>query len=546
MMMTGVLFLFLFFREPVSILIELKSLSASATELYNDETDFIDVLHYKIELELFPEKKYVKGQTIITLRILPAKNSDKISLDFYDNMKIETLEINGTAKNFLHEDNKIVISSSAEADSSYQIKIIYSGSPKSKGLGSFNFAKYHSGENFVYTLNEPIFAPTWFPCNDKPDDKAKVDIIITNDSSMVSVSNGLLIDIKKIDSRKVYHWRSNYPTSTYLIGFYSASYKEFSQEYISLDSSRLMTLHYYVMPDKYEDALYDFSVHPDILTVLSKLFGEYPFIDEKYGAAQFLWNYGAMEHQSITGIGTNFISGKGFHKDLYIHETAHHWWGNAVGPKSWKDIWLNEGFAKYSEALYHEVKSGRNSLKSSMLAIKQDFEDETVYYPRANLFSRVVYDKGAWVLHMLRREISDTIFFYLLRGYFEKYKYTNASTDDFKNIAEKFSGISLHKFFDQWVYSGKGIIEIDYKFKIKPGDNAGATAVIYLNQIQDGYDSYSFPLDIKFMADSHSEIKTFYISSRETVISADLSFTPDNIFFDPEDWLLARFQRIDR
>ena len=130
-----------------------------------------------------------------------------------------------------------------------------------------------------------------------------------------------------------------------------------------------------------------------------------------------------MENQTITGIGSQFITGKKFFADMMIHELSHHWWGDAVTVKSWKDIWLNEGFATYSEALYWEKKSGFNALKSTLSSKFSSFGSGTLYNPIGNLFSRMIYDKGAWVLHMLRKEIGDENFFTLLIIFFSKKYY---------------------------------------------------------------------------------------------------------------------------
>ena len=181
---------------------------------------------------------------------------------------------------------------------------------------------------------------------------------ITNDTSMISVSNGILIGEEINDSRKTYHWKTLYPISTYLIALYSSDYSTFGDQYISQDGKDTMLINYYVLPDKLEKAKIDFSEHVEILNFFANTFGEYPFIEEKYGVAEFLWSSGAMENQTSTGVASSLIGGKKLFLDFYVHELAHHWWGHAISPKSWKDIWLNEGFSSYSEALYFEHKGG--------------------------------------------------------------------------------------------------------------------------------------------------------------------------------------------
>jgi aminopeptidase N len=248
---------------------------------------------------------------------------------------------------------------------------------------------------------------------------------------------------------------------------------------------------------------------------------------------------GAMEHQTITGVASNIIGGKNFFLDIYIHELAHHWWGNAVGPKSWNDIWLNEGFSTYSEALYYEFKSGKSALRSSMLSKNQSSFSVELGNPGSFLFSRTVYNKGAWVLHMLRWELGDKIFFKVLREYYEKYKYSNASTEDFKNVCESVSGEDLTKFFEQWLY-GTGKIELIYSWTTKRIATEYET-IISLEQIQTGYDEYFFDLGVSLKYDiNESENFRFNIESKVAELTIRTKEKPVEIILDPDGWLLMK------
>ncbi|MCU0414747.1 MAG: hypothetical protein MUE91_10165, partial [Ignavibacteriaceae bacterium] len=214
------------------------------------------------------------------------------------------------------------------------------------------------------------------------------------------------------------------------------------------------------------------------------------------------------------------------------------WWGNAVGPKSWKDIWLNEGFATYSEALYYEAISGAQALQSTMMSKYSGDFSGSLAEPGPFLFTRTMYDKGAWVLHMLRWEVSDSSFFNILQTYYETFKYSNASISDFKYISEKVSGKNLDKFFEQWVY-GKGQIELEYKTEtIKSGEDF--LVRIHLEQVQEDYDDYHFPLEIKIsFKDSTESSYRYEIASKDTIIEIATEQYPDFIDLDPNKWLLA-------
>jgi aminopeptidase N len=464
----------------------------------------------------------------------------QIDLNFYDNFKIKKIYFNNqNIVAYKYSGTDLLIPFTGSTKDTFNIRVQYEGTPESKGFGSFAFDKF-DGQSVVYTLSEPIFASTWFPCNDRPDDKALIDIFITNDSSKTSVSNGKLIDVITMGNKRTYHWKTLYPISTYLVCLYSAEYKNFHQDYLNIENKKV-DLEYFALPKHLEMAKIDFSEHPEMMRYFEETFGPYPFEKEKYGVAEFLWQMGAMEHQTITGIGANFINGKKMFNEYYIHELAHQWFGDAVGLKTWKDIWLNEGFASYSEALYAEHKAGFTAYKSSMAAKYNENFNGTVYNPDY-LFNSTVYNKGAFVLHMLRFEVGDSIFFKILNEYYSKYKYSNASTSDFRKMCEFISGKNLDFFFKQWIYEGEGMIEAKYKIK-KP--DAGNKLELEIQQGQSGYDIYKFHLEVLFiMNDSTKNFsQRYYITRKQQSFQVELKDKLKDIIVDPNNWLLAKFQK---
>lgn len=497
---------------------------------YRENQKYIDVEHYNLVFELIPEKELLKGEVTITGKLL--KPVDEIHLNFYDNFSIESVRLNGYKIDYTNIGTDLTISNKNEKES-FEITIKYSGKPVDLGFGSFIFGDLN-GRTAVHSLSEPNYASTWFPCNDLTTDKALMDIYITNDSSKVSVSNGSLIDVITTGDKKTYHWKTYYPISTYLICIYSADYLSFNEDYISITGDTLKLV-YYSFPEDFEDALIDMEDHKNYLSFMESTFGEYPFLKEKYGVAEFLWSSGAMEHQTITGFSFKYYTGNKFFSDVLIHELAHQWWGNAVTLQTWKDIWLNEGFAKYSEALYWEHSKGKNALQSAMQEIYGDFDDSPLYDPGKDLFSRKVYNKGAWTLHMLRREIGDDVFFEVLKTYYKNYKYKNASSIDFKDICEKTAKKNLDYFFNQWLFDGKGIISLRYNWSY---ENRGQI-ILSIKQTQKGYEKYNFPIDVLLQEYNKDELHSFYITSADTQIIFESSIEPDNIRLDPNGWLLA-------
>jgi aminopeptidase N len=496
----------------------------------------IDILHYNLYFDLYPEEKHLIAAAEIKGTFL-SKPVSSIDLNFYDNFDIKKVTLNGKQIEYVLEDKLFSIPLSSEIGDTFIVKIEYQGTPQRVGLAGFVFGK-RDGIPLVYTLSEPNYASSWFPCNDIPTDKVLIDMKITNDTSMISVSNGILIGEEINGSRKTYHWKTLYPISTYLIALYSSDYSTFGDQYISLDGKDTMSINYYVLPDKLEKAKVDFSEHVEILNFFANTFGEYPFIQEKYGVAEFLWSSGAMENQTITGVASSLIGGKKLFLDFYVHELAHHWWGNAISPKSWKDIWLNEGFSSYSEALYFEHKGGSSALQSTMRdKYFIDFSG-TLADPGSFLFTNTVYDKGAWVLHMLRWEVGDSSFFRILKDYYNIFKYSNASTEDLINVSEKVSGRSLQKFFHQWI-EGEGEIQLEYEVFFEK-ENDVLKTTLEIEQVQDEYQFYQFPLEIKLKFENNStENHIVTVNSESTIFNVTTKSEPVSIKLDPNGWLLA-------
>ncbi|HZW38105.1 MAG TPA: M1 family aminopeptidase [Ignavibacteriaceae bacterium] len=500
----------------------------------------IDILHYGLNIELNIIKKTIKGEAIIT-GVLLNPELKSIDLNFYDNMKISEVTLNNNKADFQQKNTSLSISLNNNIIDTFIVKIIYEGTPKRAGLSAFTFGKVN-GKDVVYNLNEPNYASTWFPCNDIPTDKAMLDISIKNDSAFTSISNGKLIDVVSNGNKKLFHWKTFYPISTYLICVYSSIYKNFNEKYISLDGKDTMDVEYYALPSQYKETQKDFEGHPQMIKVLSELFGEYPFIKEKYGVAEFLWNYGAMEHQTITGIGEAFVSGDRMFTDVYVHELAHHWWGNAVGPATWDDIWLNEGFATYSEALYDEKLYGEKAYIAKMMSGFEEFQG-TLFKPGEDLFSSKVYQKGCWVLHMLRWEVGDENFFKILRQYFETYKYKNASTDNFIALSEKISGQDLKKFFDQWVYTGDVIPKVIYSYEYD-GKNK---LIIHMKQVQKSNKVFKLKIEVEIsFADGSNETKLFEIEDIENSFVIETKKKPIEMNVDPKNRLLVDFEPLEK
>lgn len=490
-----------------------------------------DILKYHLKVDIDFNQRKINCENEITA-IKSIYNKDTLELDFLSNLEIKKVFTDNLELNYRREEKKIFIDVSAIDNDTLKVKIKYNGKPKSFGFEGFVFAEMNN-QRIVQTISQPNFAPSWFPCDDDPEDKALLEIEITNDAEFISVSNGKLINKSENNGRVTFHYKTFYPVSTNLIGFYSSEYSVINEDYTTINGNQLK-IEYYVFPKDSAKALEDLSDTKNYINTFEKIFGEYPFIEEKYSVSEILFGRGAIENQTIVGIGKDLFSGKKFHKEVFIHELAHSWWGNAVGIASWKDIWLSEGFSTYSEALYFEYNYGKSALTSYLVQYNIDELSGRLYNPD-NLFSKTVYQKGAWVLHMIRNIISDSIFFDFLKEYFSKYKYRIVSTIEFKIFLENYSKKDFTKFFDDWIYNDNGIIncyyilnERDRKIKI----------------IQNDY-VFNFPLELKIIyEDSSSESLLTQVTSKETSVNFLNTKKVKSILFDPENKLLAKFQEV--
>ncbi|MEO8210150.1 MAG: M1 family metallopeptidase, partial [bacterium] len=408
-----------------------------------------DVQNYKLKLSFDIPKKYIFGNLEMTALNL-SDTLNKIYLNFSSNMKANTVKLNDEVISFKQEKDYIVIDSKYKtiASNNFIVEIDYEGSPKNEGFDSFGF-KTFDDEPAIYTLSEPNYAATWWPCKDLTTDKTTFEMIITIPPQLTAVSNGSLLEVKdESNGDKTFYWKESYPITTYLVSIAIGKYDKWSDTYSSIDSSKQMPVDYYSYPTYTDRAKVDWKNTVSMIEYFSKTFGEYPFINEKYGMAMFGWISGAMEHQTISSMGYTLVNGSGKYEDIVVHELVHQWFGDAISPKTWKDIWLNEGFATYGEALWEEHTNGKEAYRIFMKKNDYGSFQGTVYNPEGFIFGPTVYNKGAWCLHMLRGLVGDTVFFNIIKTYYDRFKYKTADTYDFKKVCEEVSGTDLTYFFN--------------------------------------------------------------------------------------------------
>ncbi|KAB2909461.1 MAG: M1 family metallopeptidase [Ignavibacteriales bacterium] len=500
-----------------------------------------DVLHYDIGIDLFFKEKKIEGE--VSIKFVPLKQLNSLTLNFSDKMSVEKVISENGEEKFNHKSNLLTVDKTLEKGDTTSITIKYSGNPSKNK--NFFFSKIN-GVEVVYTLNEPENARDWIPCNDRPYDKATTNISITADSLFTSVSIGKLdsVTTKSETGKKTYYWHTAYPVATYLISFMSSRYVVGTSEYVSSLNGSKLPLYIYGFPwqsGKYKEILDD---HKEMIGIFENYFGEYPFAGEKYAVAAFLWEFGAMEYPTVSGFGSGFIDSYPAQKNVFVHELAHHWFGDAVTLSDWKDIWLNEGFATFCEWLYFEElgkRNGKDYLTNIFDYAKLPEMLEGKIYDPQDLFGSNVYIKGAWVLRMLRKEMGDEQFFKGLRAYFQKFKFRNSSTSDFVTVMTQFHGNDLTTFFDQWVYSGRGVVMLSVSKPVVKKNGSKYSVEVEIIQKQQEKRIYDFLLDIEFKEggkEGKSKTETKRVKNKKEKLSFELDFYPKELKLDPNNFLL--------
>jgi aminopeptidase N len=503
-------------------------------EQTTEEHNF-DVIHYEFDWDLDSGSSSIRGSAIIhgesTIQGL-----DRITIDLSNSMTVASVKQNQKSLSFTHQDHLLTIylSKNYNKGESFAVEIDYSGYPTS-GL----YYDFHGSEPIIYSLDEPSDARSWFPCYDHPSDKATVDLDITVPSGMVAASNGMLMGVEQNSNDTVtYSWQVSYPIATYLISVAATNYKTFSHTYTSGQDE--MEVIYYVYPELLDFAKTDFENTVPQIEFYSEAFGEYPFLREKYGMA-LIPGGTAMEHQTCTSYPARTINGEQTHDWLIAHELAHQWWGDLVTLAEWPEIWLNEGFATYSDALWWEHLYGFPGLKARMsdfrtiLLERYSGPHHAIYDPpQGYLFSAIEYEKGAWVLHMLRFVVGEKNFWKILKSYAKTYAYDTVTTDDFKSVCEDFYGEDLDWFFDQWIY------EPGYpRYEFSWGHSGSNSVRVVIKQTQESYPLYTMPIELQVVLPSGIEKRTVWVDGKMNAY--DLSFveSPSDVLFDPDQWILC-------
>jgi aminopeptidase N len=525
------------------------------------EAQAIDVNHYRLQLRLTPNEVGNGGlfAGTVTINGKTTGTVSAINIDAHSSLNIESVSLDGVPNDFRRNNRRISVPlpGPMPPGSAFAVVIKYQGSGSGGGTGGGVLFTLHGPNSVpvVASFSEPFGAPLWWPCVDNPADKATAEVEVTVPQGNQAASNGVLDRIQmNSDQTVTYFWREDSPLSTYLVSVAATNYERFEDTYTALDGVTRMPLVYYAYPEHLDQARAKFGVTRSAMGIYAGLFGEYPFLGEKYGMAESPWG-GAMEHQTITSISSTIVgSVTSSNQATIVHELAHHWWGDLVTMRTWDDIWLNEGFATYSEVLFFERFTGVSP--GELLA--RSYDDGAVdgalggTVTAENLDNPfddngAVYRKGGWVLHMLRHVLGDQKFFDALRQYSTRYAFSNASTADFQHVCEELYGASLEWFFRQWIYArGRPIYKVSTE--IGPADAGGNhTVTVVVKQKQSHgipgreNSNYIMPLDITtHYPDGTSDTRVVFNETRKQRFTFTVAKQPVSVGLDESHWILRK------
>jgi aminopeptidase N len=408
-----------------------------------------DAQHYTIDLSVDIEKNFISGST--RLDAIATKNLSVFNLDFH-RLEISNITVNNILAQYSRTGDELTITPTAPlpVGKGFAVVVHYSGvpdpvdDPSSPGK-PIGWIRDRRG---VFMISEPAGSMNWYPVNNSPQDKATYTIRIKVAKPYVVAANGLMTSQIDDGDTQTFTWECSSPMASYLASVNIGEYV-----LVTWTGPNGLQIHGYFPRAIVSDTVAHFERTSDMLSFFNDKYGPYPF--ESYGVIVVPENLGtAMENQTLSLFGSDMTD-----ENTIAHELSHQWFGDSVSVKTWNDIWLNEGFATYSEALWVEHSKGETAFHKYLQDLYTDITDKKMGSPEdpgvSKLFGDSVYERGAWVLEALRLQVGDDKFFTILRTYYNRYKYGNASTDDFIAVANEMSSQNLKSVFDGWLYSNQ-------------------------------------------------------------------------------------------
>jgi aminopeptidase N len=521
-----------------------------------------DVQNYLIRSTVDYADKKLIGQTTVTLKPL-TDNFNNFELDAAG-MEIEAVTLDdGSAGKPLQykaagEKLSITLDRAYPAAAVLAVTVKYTITKAEKGIYFVNEMREKDGKlvhpRQAWTHGEAEENHFWFPCYDYPDDKATSEQFVTVPSGETAIANGEFLDAtENIDGTKTFHYKMPVPHSSYLMSFVAGDYARVEAKYGAVP------LGYYVYRGTEDVGQAAFGKTPQMIAVFEKLTGvkfPYPKYDQTIVAD---FKFGGMENITATTMADTEIMAarleimRPYTDDLVSHELAHSWFGDLVTCKTWSQLWLNEGFATFMEAVYKESEGGR---KSYLEKVRNDAgrflaDDLRNTHPHAlvnkfakpddDLFDVTTYQKGGTVLYMLREAVGDDAFWKAVNVYLNRHKFDNVETADLQAAMEEASGQDLDWFFNEWVYSaGFPDLRVRSSYNVKK-----KSLVLDIQQLQktstDTVVAFTLPVDLEIFAGKGAPLKqTIKITQTRQMFQIPVSAAPKKVLFDKNEKIMLK------
>jgi aminopeptidase N len=507
----------------------------------------IDIKHYVFKLSLSDADNEITGTTLVTVNFKEA-GMQNFRLDFVNKtsvrkdkgMVVDAVSVNNTAVDYTHGNDELIISLPAPSTKNQTLTftIQYHGIP----YDGLRIGATKLGDRSFFNENWPNRGRHWLPIVDHPYDKATSEFIVKAPSHYKVVSNGLLMEESELgNSNRLTHWKQSVPVSSWL---FVLGVADFAVKYV--DEFRGKSIQTWVYAKNREAGFYDFDEPTKkVLEFYSNYVGPYAY--EKLANIQTPSVNGGMETSSAIFYGEDLVTGKRDERtrNVVIHEIAHQWFGNAITETTWDDAWLSEGFATFFTLLFIENEYGKEEYTKGIIKARKSVYDMSVKMPdfsivsnrtaeKEDVTSGITYQKGAWVIHMLRNLIGEKNFKKGIQNYYAKYFNANTTTSEFRAEMEKVSGKDLKLFFKQWLYQPiNPTINASWKY-----DANTKKLNVQLQQAQKYL--YNVPVEIGFYKKGASTptILTMNLKEKDQLFSFPLATAPEKLELDPRALLL--------
>ncbi|HEX5651924.1 MAG TPA: M1 family aminopeptidase [Chitinophagaceae bacterium] len=506
-----------------------------------------DINFLKLDLTIEPNNRNIAGSALIRASV--RQPMDSFICELRGNMTIDSLFINGVKiTNYTRAADHVFVPLTPVAAAGSTISALFYYQGLASTAGVFAGTNTTNGLQYTASLSESYQAREWFPAKQLLKDKIdSAESWITTSNPNLAGSNGLLVDIIDLPGgKRQFRWKTRYPMAYYLISFAVGNYMDYRNyaKPVAISPDSILVQHYIVNNNTYFNSnKANLDKTPAFIEKLSELYGLYPFYQEKYGHAHAGIG-GGMEHQTMSTMNS-------FGLGLIGHELGHQWFGDNVTCASWNHIWINEGFASYSEYLLIEKLPAfftATTASNHMLSVHNSVLSAvggSVHVPDASVYDenrifnfRLTYNKGSAIIHNLRFEMQDdNLFFQALKNFQQQFKDSVATAEDFRLIAEQVSGKSFTDFFNQWYYGeGYPTFNVDYS---REGDSLilrvnQTVSVPAVTPLFKGL--YEFTINT---AQGDTTVKV-YMSSNEQVFKFRSNRTPTGVVVDPNNWVLNK------